>query len=138
MRKFWEIEESPKAASNLSPQERTVMRHFSDTHTQKEDGRFVVPLPKNPDSKPLGESRVQAVRRFLSLETSLQAINQFMEFATVMEEYMNLHHAEVVPVTDLRRPSDCVFYLPMHAVRKEHSTTTKIRAVFDASALVSP
>lgn len=37
------------------------------------------------------------------------------------------------------RPRACrwltkVFYLPMHTVRKEHSTTTKIRAVFDTSA----
>ena len=43
-------------------------------------------------------------------------------------------HAEAVPVADLQKPSREVFYLPMHAVRKEHSTTTKIRAVFDASA----
>ena len=32
-----------------------------------------------------------------------------------------------------KSPQD-VFYLPVHAVRKESSTTTKIRAVFDASA----
>ena len=47
---------------------------------------------------------------------------------------MKLGHAEVVPVTDLQKPIDHVFYLPMHAVYQEHSTTTKIRAVFDASA----
>ena len=134
LRQFWEIEESPKAASNLSPQERTVIRHFDETHTLNKDGRFVVPLPKNLDSKPLGESRMQAVRRFLSLERSLRAKNQFKDFATVMEEYMKLGHAEVVPDTDSRKSSNCVFYLPMHAVHKEHSTTTKIRAVFDASA----
>ncbi len=46
-----------------------------------------------------------------------------------MEEYVKSGHAEVVPDTDSRKSSDCVFYLPMHAVHKEHSTTTKIRAV---------
>ena len=42
-------------------------------------------------------------------------------------------HAEPVPPSDLEKPQHQVFYLPMHAVRKDSSTTTKIRAVFDAS-----
>ena len=50
-----------------------------------------------------------------------------------MNDYLNLGHAEVVPHVDLNKPPSEVFYLPMHAVRKESSTTTKIRAVFDAS-----
>ena len=71
LRKFWEIEESPKGPSNLSPDERFVVQHFKDTHTRSDEGRFIVPLPKNPQSKSLGESRSQAVKRFLSLERSL-------------------------------------------------------------------
>ena len=51
-----------------------------------------------------------------------------------MEEYVEMEHAELVPVADLQKPPKEIFYLPMHAVRKEHSTTTKVRAVFDASA----
>ena len=70
---FWEIEETPRDNCNLSPQERSVMHHFSETHTRTESGRFVVPLPKNPQAKRLGESRSHAVRRFLSLERSLNA-----------------------------------------------------------------
>ena len=133
LRKFWEIEESPND-TNLSPEERAVVQHFEKNHTRDESGRFVVPLPKNAQSKPLGESRSQAVRRFLSLERSLRSKNQFQDFAAVMEEYFEMDHAELVPVADLQKPPKDVFYLPMHAVRKEHSTTTKIRTVFDASA----
>ncbi|XP_064382855.1 uncharacterized protein LOC135331570 [Halichondria panicea] len=134
LRKFWEIEECPRDVSNHSPEERSVVRHFAETHKKSEDGRFVVPLPKNPRTKPLGESRSSAVRRFLSLERSLHSKDQFDEFATVMNEYMDLKHAECVPEADMHKPSQETFYLPMHAVRKEESTTTKLRVVFDASA----
>ena len=41
-------------------------------------------------------------------------------------------HAEPVPAVDLHKPECEVFYLPIHVVRKESSSTTKIRAVFDA------
>ena len=47
---------------------------------------------------------------------------------------MDLKHAECVPEADMHKPSQETFYLPMHAVRKEESTTTKLRVVFDASA----
>ena len=45
-----------------------------------------------------------------------------------------MNHAELVPTHHLEKSQHEVFYLPMHAVRKETSSTTKIRAVFDASA----
>ena len=134
LRKFWEIEESPKGPSNLSPDERLVVQHFKDTHTRSDEGRFIVPLPKRPQSKSLGESRSQAVKRFLSLEHSLYSKGQFQKFSTVMEEYFKMNHAELVPVADLQKPPKEIFCLPMHAVRKEHSSTTKLRVVFDASA----
>ena len=49
-----------------------------------------------------------------------------------MEEYFELGHAETVPQADLNKPPQEIFYLPMHAVHKKSSTTTKICAVFDA------
>lgn len=52
----------------------------------------------------------------------------------VIQEYFDFDHAELVPQTDLNKSSDNVFYLPIHAVYKQSSTTTKVRAVFDASA----
>ena len=50
----------------------------------------------------------------------------------MIEEYFEMDHAELIPPTDLDRPHEEVFYLPMHAVVKESSSTTKIRAVLDA------
>ena len=51
-----------------------------------------------------------------------------------MGDYLDNGHAESFPDHDQQKPPREVFYLPMHAVRKESSTTTKLRAVFDASA----
>ena len=134
--KFWEVEETPKShtMNSYSQEERSVIHHFKENHHKSMDGRFVVPLPRKPGAKALGESRTQAVRRFLSLERSLHSKNQFKDFSDVIEEYFEMDHAEPVPADDVHKPSHQVFYLPMHAVYKESSTTTKIRAVFDASA----
>ncbi len=52
----------------------------------------------------------------------------------MLQEYLELEHAELVPHDDLSKPEYNVFYLPMHVVYKNSSTTTKVRAVFDASA----
>lgn len=132
LQKFWEVE-NPKDHLNLSVEERMVVQHFSENDYRTKEGRFVVPLPKKPQAKPLGESRSRAVRRFLTLERSLRSKGNFEEFDAVISEYFHMGHAEKVPV-DLHKPVDQVFYLPIHAVRKESSTTTKVRAVFDASA----
>ena len=134
LRKFWEIEENPEGVSSISPEECNVFEHFQEMHTRHDTGRFIVPLPKRTHSKPLGESRSQAVRCFLSLEHTPHSKSQFPEFSAVMQEYLDMEHAQLVPVADLQKPVKDVFYLPMHAVRKEDSTTTKLRVVFDASA----
>jgi len=46
-------------------------------------------------------------------------------------------HAEKVPAPDLSKPVSTMFYLPMHGVVKESSSTTKMRIVFDGSAISS-
>lgn len=95
---------------------------------------MVLSLFHYPGKQPIGESRTRAVRRFVGLERSLHSKHQWEEFGNVMDEYFQLRHAELVPQCDLDKPPSDVFYLPMHAVRKECSTTTKLRVVFDASA----
>ena len=134
LRKFWEIEEQPSEYSCLSPEERSVVEQFRKHHSRTSDGRFIVPLPKKPQMKPLGESRLQAVRRHKSLERALRSRGAYDDFHLVMEEYFEKDHAELVPADELEKPTSEVFYLPMHMVYKESSNTTKVRAVFDASA----
>lgn len=63
------------------------------------------------------------MRRFLSLERSLCTKNQFDDFGSVMQEYLDMGHAEPVPSTDLEKPQHQV---PMHTVHKDSSTTTSV------------
>ena len=56
---------------------------------------------------------------------------------TTVHEYLELDHAEVVPPDQLEAPDIGTYYLSMHGVAKESSTTTKLRVVFDASAKTS-
>ena len=109
----------------------------SSHHTRDAQGRFIVPLPKRSLETDLGESRSQAVRRFLSFERSLHAKGSFPEVRKVIDEYLVDDHAEEVPIADLEKPVQEVFYLLIHVVHKESSTTTKVRVVFDASASTS-
>ena len=134
IRKFWEIEEPPSDSLALTLEENAVVQHFHDRHYRTPESMFVVPLPRRLNVDPIGESRSQAVRRFLSLERRLSAKGQFNEVDDVMCEYLELGHAEEVPLDDFDKPENSVFYLPMHVVYKSSSTTTTIRAVFDVSA----
>ena len=66
----------------------------------------------------------------------MHAKGSFSEVQKVIDECLVNDHAEEVPMSDLEKPVE-VFYLPVHALHKKSSTTTKVRAVFDASASTS-
>ena len=61
--------------------------------------------------KPIGESRSQAVRRFLALERSLNHKSCFQEVNTVIQEYFDLGHAQEILSQDLDKdPCKCMWY----------------------------
>ena len=93
-------------------------------------------LPKRPETPSLGSSRTQAVQRYLSNERAILKKQTWKQFQAVVQEYFDLGYAERVPKTSLEL-SENVFYLPMHSVTKSSSTNTKLRVVFDASAVTS-
>ena len=132
LHKFWTLEEPPKPKLPLSPTDKLLVQDYDRNLKRNEDGRFVVKLPFKPHKVPLGESRPQALRRFLSLERRLQRSEQFQNYAKVMNEYLVLGHAERVPYTDLNKSTSESFYLAHHAVYKE-SASTPLRVVFDGS-----
>ena len=64
--------------------------------------------PKKPDAPTLGESRSQALQRFTSNERSLQRKGTWEMFQAVVQEYMDLGHAQLVTSEELATPvSEC-------------------------------
>ena len=128
--RLWELDRVPEAPT-VHPEEQAALDHFDATHHRTEDGRYSVSLPRTDSPPELGDSRPQAISRLLANEKSLRKRGKLQSFCEVIQEYFTLGHAEHVPTTDLKLPC---YYMPVHAVVKEGSTTTKLRAVFDASA----
>nr|XP_049699599.1 uncharacterized protein LOC126053427 isoform X1 [Helicoverpa armigera] len=94
-------------------------------------------LPRrNVNSTISGESYEMAKRRFLSLERRFLRDPSFKErYVAFMEEYERLGH--MTENTTSRKPHSgdgIEYFLPHHGVIRESSSTTKLRAVFDASA----
>ncbi|XP_076384105.1 uncharacterized protein LOC143261872 [Megalopta genalis] len=127
--KFWTIEEGPRE-QHLTAEERECEDHFID-HVKRDDtGRYVVALPCNAKRTLIGETRTQAINRFLSLERKLQRDASLREeYSAVMKEYLTLGH-----MSKTKPQNANGFYLPHHAVIKTSSSTTKVRVVFDGSA----
>lgn len=130
--KFWEIEEVPDTP-HLSEEELFCERHFQNTTTRDIDGRFIVTMPLKQPADVLGESRLQAERRYISLEKRMVKNEALREcYTNFMREYQELNHMSLID--DEMNQSHTEYFMPHHGVIKEDSLTTKLRVVFDASA----
>ncbi|KAI5717607.1 hypothetical protein M8J77_008525 [Diaphorina citri] len=127
MHRFWEIEEvEPPHIED--PLDIKCEEHFVDTHYRDETGRYVVALPFQSEPARLDSNRQTALRQYANLEKRLDrnpALKK--EYNDFFSDYCAQSH--MFPSTS---PSDYV--IPHHAVIKETSSTTKVRAVFNASA----
>ncbi|XP_073967346.1 uncharacterized protein [Choristoneura fumiferana] len=131
--KFWETEEAP-SKSIQDPEDLKCEKHFVETHTRDKTGRFIVRLPFQTECKPLGETRNNALKRFHNLERKLIKDPRLKKmYVAFMADYLQAGHMR--PASGL--PSSDRYFIPHHGVLKESSSTTKLRAVFDASAASS-
>ena len=133
---FWLSESAEVPSDPISSIEDQVERHYEETVTYSpSSNRYQVTLPRKPDAPPLGQSKPQAIHRFLSNEASIERKGVTTEFQAQIQGYLDAGHAEPVPVTEISNQPH--FYLPMHSVVKTSSTSTKLRVVFDGSASTS-
>ena len=134
LKAFWESEDPPSMVSGLYPEEQSALDYFQDTVTREDDGRYRVRIPKKENAPSLGYSKPQAVRRYEQNYKTVVRKGRWTDFEEAVDEYSKLRHSELVPASDLSKTPDQAYYMPMHGVVKESSTTTKLRVVFDASA----
>lgn len=135
--KFWEVEELHPQRT-LTHDEIECEKIYESTVNKHNNGQFIISIPfKNEPEGPerLGESKGQAIARFLQVEKRLaRDRNLGMEYERVLQEYIDLGH--MTEVTTLPQ-EDKKYYIPHHAVVKPDRLTTKVRVVFDASAKTS-
>jgi len=120
---------TPNQQKPLSAGDSQILQHFRDSYHIK-DGRRVLPLPKKYMCD-LSPNRDTADRRLRDLQKRRQQDNALR---TIYKEQM-LDHAvkdqvELAPTTE---NSTVLFYLPRHAVKKQHREKIKWIIVFDAS-----
>ena len=137
--RFQELEEPSVFTVPLTPAEIRVEQHYEDTHQyDPATKQYTVSLPRVVDPPELGESKTQARNRAQSNERSLIKKGRYEPFQKVMKEYMTLGHAvevpECQPNSQHSQQQVSKYYMPVHSVVKESSSTTRVRAVFDASA----
>lgn len=131
VQQFWELEEPIAKSKKHSVEEDECERHYRDTVSRDNTGRYIVRLPFAADPKSLGNSLRIATKRFYNLERKFeQRLELKAEYASFMAEYHRLGHMEEVSLHD----AASYYFLPHHSVLKPDSTTTKLRVVFDASA----
>ncbi|GBN80229.1 hypothetical protein AVEN_195410-1 [Araneus ventricosus] len=133
MTQFWELEKIEKPIESV--EEEKCEKHFLKTYSRNSEGRYVVQLPLKKDPECLGESKSSALGRLNSLWRRLSKNPELLSlYRDFMQEYEALGHMELV--TDNNEPSTS-YYLPHHWVFKPDKTSTKLRFVFNASALSS-
>lgn len=129
MTRFWNIEEIKSTNSSNKDDIRVKIDIKRDMN-----GRYSMRLPfKNKEVK-LGNSRNQALARFMHLENSLKSHPaKRLEYHKFMKEYLDLGHMRPIHVANPNQG----YYIPHHAIWKKDNITTRLRVVFDASAKTS-
>ena len=136
--RFWEAEQPLIPASPYSTAELRTLNEYQDTHlfNQKEK-LYQVAMPRRLEKRQLGESQTQALQRYHQNVKSLKKKGTLQQFRDALQEYVDLKHARLCTTEELQMPSSESYYLPMFGVVKTSSTTTKLRIVFDASAVTT-
>ena len=129
LKKFWQLE---SLGIVDDPQELSQEEQFEKN--LKFDGeRYEVELPWKRNCPTLVNNRNIAMKRLINVESKLSKIpEQASMYKESINQYIKDGHARETTHND--NGADKVHYLPHHPVFRKDKSTTKCRAVFDASA----
>ncbi|XP_072400810.1 uncharacterized protein [Diabrotica undecimpunctata] len=136
LEKFWKVEELPYTQSHID-EDKIAKTLFQTTTRILDSGRYQVEMPlRQLENKKLGSSFVTAKQRFLRLEKKFgNDQNFYNEYKKVIEEYLTLQHAKVIPLNLYDNVTNKIkYFIPHRAVIREQATSTKLRIVYDFSA----
>ncbi|XP_073820359.1 uncharacterized protein [Musca autumnalis] len=132
LNQFWKVEKYSKSPSTYTEAEKVIEDHIIENNRFDSYGRVQVRLPFKKLRNYLGNSLQIARRRFLSLERRLERDSTLkLMHEELMQEYVSLGHMS--PYT---QSLDNSLFVAV-AVLNPHSSSTKLRVVFDAFAHTS-
>ncbi|XP_041448590.1 uncharacterized protein LOC121404070 [Drosophila obscura] len=135
VRQFWEVEHIFEPIARATKEELHCEDHFVNHHTRLPSGEYSVSLPIKRSLESLGDSYLQAKRQLENLERKfVRSPTLYMKYSAFMKEYLSLDPMSLVPNEDRYK---CRYFFPHHCVIKEDSSTTKLRVVFDGSAVTT-
>ncbi|XP_017463258.1 PREDICTED: uncharacterized protein LOC108356669, partial [Rhagoletis zephyria] len=135
VRSFWEIDNSFEPIRRATKEKIDCEAYFNANYSRMATGEYSVRLPVKPSVHLLGDSYQQLLRRFLTLERRLQLNDDLKSlYVSFMKEDCELQ--QMSPISK-PPPSVPTYFMPNHCVLKNESTTTKLRVVFDGSALTT-
>ncbi|CAG7725251.1 unnamed protein product [Allacma fusca] len=121
----------PVEASSRKDLEKAAKDHFLKTVSINDEGRYEVHLPWIEGHPTVACIFMTAETRLNSTTTQLKTNNRLEDYHKVFEDWLASGVIEKIPDAEVESWGQ---YMPHRAVIKEHSATTKVRPVFDASA----
>ncbi|XP_044014169.1 uncharacterized protein LOC122856520 [Aphidius gifuensis] len=123
------------SSADLTQDDQICLDHFTQTHSRTQEGRYIVKLPfKSNEFFNYSKSKQHAELMLKRQEVRFAKDPQLHQlYSSFLTEYEKLGH--MMPSrhdVDIRT----ICYLPHHGVKKESSSTTKLRLVFNGSQLI--
>lgn len=143
LQNFWHVEDVPEHPLEkvyLSEDEKLSEQIFSSTTKILTNGRFQVNIPVKSISEvdKLGDSFTACKKRLNTLENRFRKDNNlFQEYSKFIDEYVDLGHAQYIPLSLKNYKLQNKYFIPHLCVIRESSVSTKLRVVYDASCVSS-
>ena len=116
--------------SKMSLRDEVVLEQTIKAMTRNSEGRYVVPLPAIQADPVLDNNFDQALVRLTKTYKRLKNQGLDSTYAKLIKEQLDLGIIEEVPEVD-----KAGYYMPHRPVIRSTSTTTKVRIIYDASAV---